>query len=346
MNYLQYRILIIPLAIIIGFVLDLVIGDPQRFPHPVRIIGRFSKIIEELLINLKIRKKISGTIFASIIIISTWLFIVVILLLSGLLYLINFYAFFLSVLILLSFFVYTSLAVKDLKVECMKVYHDLKNNDIASARQSLSMIVGRDTERLDRSSIIKATVETISENCVDGILSPLFYAFLGGPALALAFKASSTLDSMYGYKNKKYIQFGCASAKIDDWANFIPARLSIILLPLASLFYGRGFMPAFNTIKKYRRNSPSPNSGIPEAAIAGALDLQLGGEISYRGISQVKPVIGEKRKDFELKDIIDAIKIVYIFSFTGFFVGLLLYAAAIALFLYFADLGINIFFKI
>ncbi|MHB1347308.1 MAG: adenosylcobinamide-phosphate synthase CbiB [Candidatus Humimicrobiaceae bacterium] len=227
------------------------------------------------------------------------------------------------ILIFLSFIIYTCLAVKDLKVEAMKVYDNLKNNDIQKARYRLSMIVGRDTEKLGRDNIIRATVETIAENCVDAILSPLFYAFIGGPTASIAFKAVSTLDSIYGYKNSKYSRFGWASAKIDEWTNFIPARIAVIFIPLACLIYGRGFKNSFNAIKKYRRNSPSPNSGIPEAAIAGAIGLQLGGEISYGGKLQVKPFIGDKRKDFELKDIIDSINIVYIFSIISLLAGLI-----------------------
>lgn len=339
MDYLQYKIFIVPLAALIGFIFDLILGDPRHFPHPVRFIGKLSQFIEKKLYNLNTDKKISGTIFAVIIILLTWLISAALIFAASLLYMANRYLGILAVLLFSSFLVYTSLAIKDLKVECMKVYYDLKCNDLKQARKSLSMIVGRDTDRLDKNNIIRATVETIAENCVDGILSPMFYAFLGGPALALAFKASSTLDSMYGHKNKRYIRFGWASAKIDDWANYIPARLSIILLPAAAIFLKKGFRLSFDAVKKYRKNSPSPNSGIPESAVAGALGLRLGGETSYKGVTQIKPFIGEKRKDFQLEDIKDALSIIYVFSFISMVAGLVLHILfSVLLFYIFQDL--------
>ena len=158
----------------------------------------------------------------------------------------------------------------------MRVYYRLKDNDLAKARSLLSQVVGRDTGNLDEKEVARAAVETVGENFVDGILSPLFYAFIGGAPLALAYKAISTLDSMVGYKNERYLDFGWASAKLDDLANYIPARLSVLFLSLGSWIRGQDGLSAFRVSLRDGRKNASPNSGLPEAAIAGALGVRLG----------------------------------------------------------------------
>ncbi len=194
------------------------------------------------------------------------------------------------------------------------------------ARQRLSRIVGRDTAQLSEREIVRATVETVSENTVDGIISPLLYAALGGAPLALAFKAVSTLDSMIGYKNEKYRELGWFSARLDDVLNFIPARLCLILVPLASLVlpFGRSGA-AFKTGMRDGRNSPSPNSGFPEACFAGSLGIQLGGQCSYEGLLSCKPLIGDKDRELDIYDIQRAVSLMWVVSalslilFTGIF---------------------------
>jgi adenosylcobinamide-phosphate synthase len=179
------------------------------------------------------------------------------------------------------------------------VYRELKKGDIVMARQRLSRIVGRDTAHLSEREIVRATVETVSENAVDGIISPLVYAALGGAPLALAFKAVSTLDSMIGYKNEKHLELGWLSARLDDVMNFIPARLCLILVPLASLVVPFGRAGAsFKAGLRDGRNSPSPNSGFPEACFAGSLGVQLGGQCSYEGTLSSKPLIGDKDREY------------------------------------------------
>ena len=172
--------------------------------------------------------------------------------------------------------IYFAISVKSLADESKKVMTALKENDLIKARKALSLIVGRDTENLSEEQMVRACVETIAEGSVDGVLSPLFYAFVGGPTAAMAYKAVNTLDSMVGHKNEKYVRFGWASARLDDLANYIPARISAILIPIASFLCGYGFKDSLRIACRDGRKHESPNSGIPEAAMAGALGVQLG----------------------------------------------------------------------
>jgi adenosylcobinamide-phosphate synthase len=223
-----------------------------------------------------------------------------------------------------SFLLYTAFAAKDLKVESMEVFRALKDRDLNRARKKLSMIVGRDTNNLSEPEIIRASVETVAENTVDGIISPLFYAFLGGAPLALAYKAVSTLDSMVGYKNERYMNFGWASARLDDLANFIPARISILLLPVASFLTGKDGINSWRVVLRDGRKNPSPNSGIPEAAIAGALRVQLGGVNFYNSVASSEPVIGDSLNTLEAGHIKESIRISHISSALLLLIGIFL----------------------
>ena len=311
----------LPIAIIIAYILDLIFGDPRRFPHPVKGIGWMAVKTEPLFRKGRFacrNEKIAGAIFAFAIIVITW----------GLTFIVIHYCFSLNLfclgLALSAFLIYTSLSIKDLRQESMQVYLALKRMDINSARKKLSNIVGRNTGNLGERDIIRATVETIAENTVDGIISPLFYAFIGGAPLVLAYKAINTLDSMVGYKNEKYKNFGWASAKVDDWANFIPARLSIFLLPLASFISGKSGVNSMRIILRDRKKSPSPNSGIPEAGIAGALGIQLGGLNFYNSVPVRKPFIGNEKNPVEIEHIKESIRICYVCSLLSLIAGLLL----------------------
>jgi adenosylcobinamide-phosphate synthase len=204
--------------------------------------------------------------------------------------------------------------VKDLGVESLAVFNALNEGDLNKARTSLSRIVGRDTANLDEREIVRATVETVAENIVDGIISPLFYALLGGAPLAMAYKAVNTLDSMVGYKNKRYIHFGRAAAKIDDAANYIPARLSVVFLVMAGWVSGHDPVKTWNIAIRDGRKNASPNSGIPEAAVAGALGVRLGGLNCYDSIAVQKPYIGDDSNHLNKLHIKEAIKIAYITS--------------------------------
>lgn len=303
-------------CIITAYILDLILGDPRWFPNPVKYIGLLIKKLENPIRKIFSNEKINGIIFAiTIIFISIlpiWLFVKMVSSLNEM------FGILLSVGIM-----YTTLSVKDLKVESLEVYDALKKKDKDTARTKLSMIVGRDTENLEEKEIVRATVETVAESTVDGILSPLFYGFIGGPILALTYKAINTLDSMVGYKNEKYKYFGWASAKLDDWANFIPARLSAVIFPFAAWLSGKDGLTCWRIILRDRKKNPSPNSGIPEAAIAGTLGIQLGGLNFYNSTPTLKPFISDNINPLEEKHIREAIKIAYLCSALAVIVGVI-----------------------
>ena len=320
LNILLQYFFIFEGSIILGFIIDLIFGDPKKFPHPVKGIGFLALKFEPFLRKRIKNERISGIFFAlSIIFIS---FSITFLIIFGFYFINTLLAGFIAAI-----FIYTSIAIKDLNVESLRVFNSLKSKDITAARKNLSMIVGRDTESLTQEEIIRATIETISENLVDAILSPLFFAFIGNAPLALAFKAASTLDSIAGYKNEKYKYFGTASAKIDDFLNFIPARISIILIPVAAFLCKKNWKDSFKIALRDGKKNPSPNSGIPEAAFAGALGVELGGLNFYNGVPSDKPKIGNPVKKIELKDISDSLKITFISSILFLFFGLIISSA-------------------
>lgn len=326
-NLLQY-FFIFEGTIVFGFIIDLIFGDPEKFPHPVKGIG-FLALKFELFFRKRFKKeRMAGIFFAlSIIFIS---FVLTFLIILG--------AYFINIFLagtIAGIFIYTSVAARDLRVESLRVVNSLKNGDIVLARKNLSMIVGRDTENLTQEEIIRATIETISENLVDGILSPLFFAFIGNAPLAIAYKASSTLDSTVGYKNEKYKYFGTASARIDDCLNFIPARISIILVPVAAFLCKKNWRSSFRISLRDRQKNPSPNSGIPEAAFAGALGIELGGLNYYNGVPSNKPKIGAPVKKIELKDINDSLKITLTASVLFLLFGVIISGALFFTILYF-----------
>ena len=227
--------------------------------------------------------------------------------------------------------IYTTLATKCLKDESVKIYKVLKTGDLEKSRIQLSYIVGRDTTNLNEKEIVRATVETVAENTVDGIIAPLFYGFIGGAPLAMAYKAVNTLDSTVGYKNDKYYYLGFASAKIDDIANYIPARLGVILLPLGSLFTGFNFKDALKIGIRDRKNHKSPNCAFSEGAVAGALGIQLGGTNVYFGKEVYKPTIGDKTREIEIEDIVRTNKIMYSSSIISIIIFTVAYYLVVAL---------------
>ncbi len=283
------------MTILFAYILDLIVGDPEKFYHPVRGIGYFVSYFEEILIEFPI-KKVSGMILVAIVMGVTYIITFLIVKIAYILG--DIIGFFVS-----SVLIFTCISVRSLYQESMKVYYHLRDGDEDKARKSLSMIVGRDTLDLDREGITRGAVETVAEGIVDGILSPLFYAVIGGAPLAMAYKAVNTLDSMVGYKNDRYIDFGWASARLDDIANFIPARIAGMVIPLAVALCGKNWIGSFAVIWNDRGNHPSPNSGIPEAAIAGALGVRLGGVSYYGGKPAQKPFIGEEGKGVMPEDI-------------------------------------------
>lgn len=304
--------MIFSLKYLISYVLDLIFGDPYWFPHPVRFIGKLIEILEKVFYKCKY-KKISGGIMAIITIVVTFI--------------ISYYIAKISE-ILEIFFLYTTLATTSLAKEGNRVYGILKNGDLTKAKKELSYLVSRDTQDMDILQIIRGILETISENTVDGVIAPMFFALIGsffyidGVSLALSmamgYKAINTLDSMVGYKNDRYIDYGMISAKIDDIANFIPARVTGgIIVPIGAFLLRMDYKRAWKVFFRDRLNHSSPNSAHSESAFAGALGVQFGGKTSYFGKMYDKQTIGDKTKEFELEDIKRAIKLLYISSVIG-----------------------------
>ena len=295
----------------IAYVLDLIFGDPQNIIHPVQIIGKMINIGEKSLLEKKYKSDRKYKFFAGMI-----LNITVISLTYGITYLIprtseN------SIILTVAeiYLMYTVFSINSLAREGNRVYNILKEGNIERARKDLSYLVSRDTETMNEKMIIRSTMETISENTVDGIVAPMLYMFLGGLPLSMTYKAINTFDSMVGYKNEKYMDFGKFSAKLDDVANFIPARITGILIVIASMILGYDYKNSLKIFIRDRKNHSSPNSGHAEAGVAGSLGVQFGGRVSYFGKEVDKPVIGDKIKDFELEDIKKNIKIMYAASF-------------------------------
>ena len=287
-------------ALIAGFILDQLLGDPQIPFHPVRLIGNLIQRLERFfyrwLREEKRRLFLGGVLLAVTVCMVTALFVLGVLWVSRRISPIL--HFFMSVL-----FCYFFYAVKDLKTESMRVYDALKGGNLKEARTAVSMIVGRDTERLSEAGVVRAAVETVAENTSDGIIAPLFYAALGGPVLAWVYKAVNTMDSMVGYKNETYLYFGRAAARLDDLVNYIPSRLSAVLMILASFFCRLDGKQAVKIYRRDRRKHASPNSAQTEAVCAGALGVQLAGDAWYFGVLHKKPVIGDDLRPVEPEDI-------------------------------------------
>jgi len=306
------------LQIAFAFFLDILIGDPSWFPHPVKGIGRLIKLMEPLFYKPYFNLKVTGVFLALIVVGISW---------AGGFFTLGFIkeksgwiGFFLE-----SFLIFTCLSINDLAKHAKKVYQALRQGDINLARKRVGEMVGRDTENLSESEILRATVESVAENSVDGVISPLFYAFLGGAPLALAYKAINTLDSMVGYKSERYLYFGWFSAKLDDLANFLPARISALLIPLVAFLLMRKGKGSLRIILRDGKKSPSPNAGIPEAGFAGALGIRLGGANFYQGKRENRPFIGDNLRKIRREDVILAVRLMQVLSFICLLVFCVLY---------------------
>jgi len=289
----SYGLLIILPA---AFLLDLILGDPQFLPHPIRWMGKAIELLEPAFRNISKNLSISGTFYALFLILSAWAISFVIVVTAGKLHPI-------LVIVIEIILIYWSISVKSLRQSAMEVSRLLVSNKIDKAKEKVSLIVGRDVEKLAERGIVKATIETVAENLVDGVISPLFFAVIGGAPLAIAYKMVNTLDSMVGYKNEKYIHFGKAAARIDDIANFIPARLSVPIISLAAQILSRKGLHALKTAIKEGKNHSSPNAGFPEASFAGATGVKLGGPNYYHGKLVYKPYIGKLFGEADIKHI-------------------------------------------
>lgn len=302
------RIFWTAVALSIGFIADLLIGDPVWLYHPVRVIGNAISVLEKILRKLfpqtKKGERLAGLVLVLLICLGSMAVPFALLFLAYRLHLA-------AGLALESFLCYQMLATRSLKDESMRVYNELAENDLEGARYAVSMIVGRDTKQLSAEGVTKAAVETVAENSSDGIIAPMFYMALGGPVLMFLYKGINTMDSMVGYKNDRYINFGRYAAKLDDIANFIPARISAWLMIAASALTG---FDAKNARKIYLRDRfchASPNSAQTEAVMAGALDIQLAGNAYYFGKLYEKPTIGDALRPVEAEDIRRADRLLY-----------------------------------
>jgi adenosylcobinamide-phosphate synthase len=328
-----------------AYLLDMAIGDPKWLPHPVCGIGwaieKMERVLREMMRMTessrdKARRaptveKLAGLGLVIIIVSMTcgiFYFINQLLLTSNFSHFTSYLA-----IIILAVLIATTIATRELIKSAQAVINELKTGDLERARGKLGIIVGRDTHSLDQKGILKATIETLAENASDGIIAPLFYFALGGLPLAMAYKAINTLDSMVGYKNEKYRNFGWAAARLDDIANYIPARITGILIVIATFLLGISGKPtpaptsSLKIMMRDGRKHSSPNSGVPEAAMAGALGVRLGGPSVYGGITVEKPFIGEERSgvgDEYLNASENALSIVKVTSLLGLELALIL----------------------
>jgi len=287
---------------IIVYAFLLILGDPRLFPHPVVLIGKMIAFFEDSARMFARSKEADLWYGAKLAVIVPIIVFIATLGVIQAAHSVNYMVGW----IVAVYIGYTTIAARSLYSESSKVAKRLYAGDIQSARKELSYLVGRDTQNLDEKGIIRALVETVAENTSDGVIAPLFYLAIGGPPLAMAYKAINTLDSMVGYKNEKYLYFGRASARLDDIANYIPARLSALLIIVASFILRKDWKGAWEITVRDGRNHPSPNSGHPEAAVAGALGIKLGGLSSYDGIHCNKPTIGDEKRSLMVKDVRDA----------------------------------------
>ncbi|OAB48334.1 adenosylcobinamide-phosphate synthase CbiB [Paenibacillus antarcticus] len=293
-----------------AYLLDLIIGDPRSLPHPVIGMGNGIKRLEKVIrkyISHPVKLKRAGILLPIIIVGGS--FLITWIVLRGLYLIHPWLAAGVEV-----FLIATTIATKGLKDAGMEVYGHLHRGDLSAARRSLGMIVGRDTAHLDEPEIVRGTVETVAENIVDAIVSPLFFALIGGAPLAVAYRAVNTLDSMVGYKNDKYINLGWASARLDDIANYIPARITALLLVASSWIMRLDYKKSYRTIRHDARLHPSPNSGFPESAVAGALGIRLGGENVYHGVVSFRAYMGELSRPMTKGDIQSTVRLMLMAS--------------------------------
>ncbi|PLX48413.1 MAG: cobalamin biosynthesis protein CobD [Desulfobulbaceae bacterium] len=297
----------------LALLLDQLVGDPRWLPHPVRLIGALQVRLERYSRRYIGSARGAGLLTVALTLLLTGLAGWLILAGAGWIHPLGHDV--AAVLLL-----YTCFAARDLARHASAVQGALARGDLALARQRVAMIVGRDTAALDEAGVSRAGVESVAESLVDGVTAPLFYALIGGPLGALLYKAVNTGDSMFGYKNEQYRRFGWAAARLDDLANLVPARLTALLIPLAALLLGLHAKASLRILRRDRHCHASPNSGYPEAAVAGALGVQLGGGASYFGTMVSKPTLGDADQPITARHLRQAVHLMLVTS--ALFVGL------------------------
>lgn len=273
------------LSITIAYFVDMVIGDPPQWPHPVKWIGAMISFFEKRL-NQGGKRRLKGVFMLLVILLSVYCIV-------GLIVFIGYKVHPLIGLLLESFIISAAIAQKSLKQAALEVYQPLSEGDIQTARTKLSYIVGRDTDTLDEGEIARGAIETVAENTSDGVTAPLFWALVGGAPLAMVYRATNTCDSMVGYLNKRYKEFGWASAKWDDVMNWIPSRLTGLLMLLGNRPKKMSYQKAWAILFRDAKKHPSPNSGWGEAAVASIIGIQLGGTNYYKGLISNREKMGE-----------------------------------------------------
>lgn len=297
------------IILIFAVLLDLVFGDPYQIPHPITFIGKGIRKLEKLIRKSGISLKLGGLFLMIISVGTVWLLI------SSLMFLADLIHPMVRIVITI-YLLYTSLAAKCLRVEVLKVYKALKNKDLIESRKYISYLVGRDTTSLSNDEITRAAVETVAENTIDGVLAPIFYIVIGilvgmPVQFVFAYKTVNTLDSMVGYIQEPYKEIGFFSAKTDDVLNYIPARIGSIFMVIGGFLLGYNLKNGLKILIRDRRNHKSPNCAYPEAAVAGLLQVQIGGTNQYFNEVVVKPTIGDEIQPLSVKHILDSIKIMY-----------------------------------
>lgn len=300
-----------------AFVLDLLLGDPRFLHHPVIYIGTLINWLEMILASLLDNRFVAGFVLCGIVLAVTggltWLALWASCLIHPALYgLVSLYL------------AYTTIALRQLHLESREVALLVESGNLDAARRALALIVGRDTGQLDEEQILRACIETVSENTSDGVIAPLFYLFLGGPVLAMIYKAANTLDSMVGYRDDRYREMGWASARFDDLLNLIPARLTGLLMVVASFPLALNPWAALKVMLRDARKTSSPNSGYPEAAAAGALGIQLGGPAVYFGEEIDKPTLGDADRPLTIDRYRAMIRLMYVTALLALGLGVFL----------------------
>lgn len=296
------------IALFLGVILDFILGDPHGWWHPVigigKIITKTEHIVRSIFPKTKRGERSGGGVLAVVV-------IVVSVAIPAILLYIAYHLHWVAGMLLEAIMCYTMLAAKSLKVESMKVANALEQEGLEAGRKAVSMIVGRDTQRLDETGVIKAAVETVAENTSDGVIAPLIFMGIFGAVGGFFYKSINTMDSMIGYKNEKYQYFGTVAAKLDDIVNFIPARISAIIMVVSAFLCGMDGKGAFRIFKRDRYNHASPNSAQTESVMAGALGVQLAGDAWYFGVKHEKPTIGDAKRPVELRDIQRSNRLMY-----------------------------------
>ena len=291
-----------------AFMFDLILGDPRYLPHPVRWMGKAIEVAEPRFRKIPGNLIVAGALFAASLILCTWLLTYILLVAVN-----SFHPVLKNCVEII--LIYYCISVGSLEKAALEIKHYLKNKNITRAREKVALIVGRDVTNYKETDIARATVETVAENLVDGVISPLFFAAIGGAPLAMAYKMVNTLDSMVGYKNERYFIFGKAAARIDDVLNYIPTRLAVPIISLATHILSEKGARSLKTAVEEGANHSSPNAGFSEAAFAGALAVRLNGPNFYNGKLVDKPYIGVRFGNTSTEHIKKACDIMMLASF-------------------------------